>query len=409
MRKNLKVCASLIGLTLACNTLSVAPAASEALSKKGYIHKSDKEMCDVPCDEYVVQVGDTFLDIARRINDYYGNMEGSSNLNLDDETLSQLLIRMNMEILPINPNDVIYFPDTSLDSLNMISPVSENNTFVEVNRNNNKIALNSASLLNLLSEIYGKGGYIDKKFGEHVDKVNLEFATKYLEQLGLSDKYYLSNDESSIVLSPDNINGAYYDLTESIFLPSEMDHRIPLSRESVLNLLKEIYGKNGYMDERFGQSVESVDYAFAQDYLAQLGLNDKYRLSDGENTLDLNPDGSNDAYYDLTETLLTPEELESRIPLSSASVLDLLGEIYSENGYMQDRFGQSVDSVDIDFARQYLELLNLDDKYYITDSTNGIDLVSDGSNDAYFDLTETLYTPQELLKLQSQENQSISF
>ena len=392
MRKNLKISAALLSLVLAGNTFVLTSAHGEIFRKTNTINK---EVGNVPYDEYIVQEGDTYLDIARKIIEHYKKNEGEKYFNVNEELLSQLLVKMNIDLFMLEPNDIVYFPDTSLDSNNMILSMNGEKGEVSVGNLGSKderIALNTLSLLNLLREIYGKNGYIDRRFGEHIDNIDIAFAQKYLEQLGLSDKYYLSGDDNAIILNSDNVTGAYYDLTESIYLPSEMNNRIPLKKTEVIKLLQEIYGKDGYMDERFGESVEHVDEHFAESYIEQLGLGDKYYLSDSDEAIVVG--GDNEAYYDLTESLPLPSEVETRIPLSGDSVLDLLDEIYGENGYMDERFDEHVDTVDLDFAQKYLEQLGLGDKYYLSDSDDAV--IIGGDNDAYYDLTESLLLPSEM-------------
>ena len=119
MRKNLKVYSALLSLVLAGNVLSLANAKSETVND-GNIYETDKVICNTSCDTYVVKEGDTFFDIARKISSHYREAEGNNYQYIDIEKLSQLLIKMNAGLLPINPSDIIYFPATSNACVNLI-------------------------------------------------------------------------------------------------------------------------------------------------------------------------------------------------------------------------------------------------------------------------------------------------
>lgn len=252
MRKNLKIFAPLVSLIIAGNTCALSTANGEVLGNKGNIYKSNKIVCDVSYDKYIVQDGDTFLDIARKVNSHYREVEGKSVVYLDDEALCQVLIRLNAQSFPINPNDIIIFPDTSVDSYNLM------------------ISIN---------------GYAE-------------------------NHYFDYNDSRTYASSNNDLGGNVHANTrESHYTPTVSEDKMPLNSGDVLALFTEIYGTDGHMDQSYGWSID-VDLDTAQDILVYLGLDDKYYLSDAEDALRLVTDGSNPGYYDLTESLIySPSEL----------------------------------------------------------------------------------------------------
>ncbi len=249
MKKNLKICASLASLIIAGNTFALSTANGEVVGNNMNIYKSNKVICDVPCDKYIVQDGDTFLDIARKVNSHYREVEGKNVVYLDDEALSRVLMRMNIQALPINPHDIILIPDTSVDSYNLM------------------ISIN---------------GYAENHYFDNV-----------VSNKGLNESVYTNIPEVHHVVTP-------------------TEDRIPLNSDEVLALLTEVYGVDGHMDQTYGWSI-NVDLDTAQSILAYLGLDDKYYLSDSPDALHLVTDGSNPGYYDLTESLIySPFELNEK-------------------------------------------------------------------------------------------------
>ena len=89
------------------------------------------------------------------------------------------------------------------------------------------------------------------------------------------------------------------------------------------------------------------------------------------------------------------EEIESRIPLSTDSVLDLLTEIYGENGYIDGRHGEHVDNIDLTMV--YLLAINENDyKNTIIDRMK--------EEEEIFKQKESEYLKQQKLKKEKLKN-----
>ena len=206
-RKSVRLGATLLlTAALAGNiTLSTMPNAYAEGIKRGKIFEEDKVIYGLQCDGYVVKQGDTLSSISRTITRHYRDEEGNKDIKVT-EKYWPMLAKLNQEILPINPGEVVYFPDTFSDADSLLEFLKDSGwtaDYIKANdiygyQRQRKLAkrkpVNSADVYALLTEAYAKGGYVDSVLGEHADCVDPDFVAKYMSLLKLDEKYVIVDD-----------------------------------------------------------------------------------------------------------------------------------------------------------------------------------------------------------------------
>lgn len=228
MGKNLKLGAAavLLAITLAGNpVLSTMPSAHAEGIKKGTFYEEDMERFGVQCDGYVVKKGDTLSGISRSMCRHYRKTENNSDIEVTTKYWP-VLAWLNLNILPINPGEVVYFPDSLEDTEAILSFLKESGWTADYIRKNDvygkrkqKAAVSSEFVYTILTQIYGEGGYSDEILGEHASSVDSDFVDKYFKLLGLDSKYYLIDDPSTPL--PENFA---FELTEYLPTPHEVEN-----------------------------------------------------------------------------------------------------------------------------------------------------------------------------------------